>query len=187
MHAGQLPPSTLATQLTLLHAGFDRQVNCDAEGKFTTGQLVHEEIWKADYSDKEIDASRMTAARKEFPKATIQSKGKTSTVVGPTALHVRLLVARVPNGRVANAQNKDKEAKFIIPEFRAPLESVVGALAKRLGMQVKWSEQIPERTKRAVVTFSVPTYKTVDEILKQIADESKLTIQRQEQTIEVLP
>lgn len=185
MHAGELPSSTLATQLTLLHAGFDRQVECDSDGKFTTSQLVQDEVWAAEYAEKELQTDRLTAARKEFPKATVQTKGKVSTVTGPTAFHLRLLATRQQSNRNATARNA--EPKFTIPQFNAPLERVVGDLAKHLGMQVNWSKEIPESTRRTIVTFGVPKPKTPDEILQQIADENKLRIQRQGQTIEVSP
>ena len=180
MHAGELPSSTLATQLTLLHAGFDRQVECDRSGVFTTNPLVQDSIWKTEYVDKELQTDRLTTARKEFPKATLLTKGKVSTVTGPTGFHLRLLAIRIPTSRTP-------EPKFTIPEFRAPLERVIGDLAKHLGMQVNWSDDIPQSKRQAVVTFGVPKAKTTNEILKQISDTSGLKIQRQQQTIEVLP
>ncbi len=180
MHAGDLPSSTLATQLTLLHAGFNQQVECDRNGSFTTNSLADISDWKANYAEKELQLDRLVAARKEFNKATVQTKGKVSTVTGPTGFHLRLLSSRVPMARMP-------EPKYRIPEFRAPIERVIGDLAKHLGMDVKWSEQIPENKRKEVMTFAVPVEKTVNEILKQIADQSKLKIQRREQTIEVLP
>ncbi len=181
MHAGELPSSTLATQLTLLHAGFDQQIECTASDVFTTSQLVQESDWKADYADKEVQTDRLAAARKEFPKATMLTQGKVSTVTGPAGFHLRLLAIRVPtNARIP-------EPKFTIPQFRAPLERVISDLAKHLGMEAKWSDSIPQTKRRTVVTFGVSKAKTADEILKQIADESGLKIQRQQQTIEVLP
>ena len=180
MHAGELPSSTLATQLTLLHAGFDRQVECNSSGIFIASPLVQESVWKAEYADKELQTERLVAARKEFPNATMLVKGKVSTVTGPARFHLRLLAIRIPTSRTP-------EPKFTIPEFRAPLERVIGDLAKHLGMQVNWSNDIPQSKRQAVVNFGVPKAKTTNEILKQIADESGLKIQRQQQTIEVLP
>lgn len=182
MHAGELPASTLATQLTLLHAGFGLQVDCDSDGTFSSTPLAQESIWKADYGDKELQTDRLVAARKEYPKATMQTKGKVSTVTGPTGFHMRLLAPRV-----SNINPRTTDPKFTIPQFRAPLERVIGDLAKHLGMQVKWSEEIPQSKRQAVVTFGVKEWKTADEIVKQIADESGLTIQRKQQTIEVSP
>jgi len=180
MHAGELPSTTLATQLTLLHAGFDRQVECNSSSIFTASQLVQESVWKADYADKEVQADRLAAARKEFPKATMLTKGKVSTVTGPTGFHLQLFAIRIPTSR-------NTEPKFTMNEVRAPLENVIGVLAKNLGMQVNWSDDIPQSKRQAVVNFGVPKAKTTNEILKQIADESGLKIQRQQQTIEVLP
>jgi hypothetical protein len=185
MHAGGLPSSTLASQLTLLHAGFGRQVECDSQGAFTANPLVQDSVWSTSYADKELQTDRLTAARQEFPTASLQVTGKVSTVTGPTAFHLRLLAIRTPNARVPNPRTA--EDKFVIPEFRAPLERIVGDLAKNLGMQVNWSSDIPESKRQAVVTFGVPKKKTVDEILKQIADEFGIKILRQGQTIEVLP
>ncbi len=184
MHAGELPSSTLATQLTLLHAGFGRQVECSS-GVFTTSPLVQESVWQAEYADNELQNERLAAARKEFPSATLQVKGKVSTVTGPTGFHLRLLALRVPASRVPNSRNV--EPKYKIPEIRAPLERVIGELARKLGMEVKWSNDIPEIKRLTVITFGVSKDKTVDEILKQIADENGLNIQRQQQTIEVSP
>jgi hypothetical protein len=180
MHAGELPSSTLATQLTLLHAGFNRQVECDRSGLFTSSPLAQESIWKAEYAEKDVRVDRLTAVRKEFPQATLHAKGKVFTVTGPTGFHLRLLSIRVPTSRAP-------EPKFSIPAFKAPLERVVGDLAKHLGMQVKWSDGIPQSKRQAVVTFGVAKAKTTNEILKQIADENGLKIQRQGQMIEVSP
>ncbi len=180
MHAGQLPSSTLATQLTLLHAGFDRQVEYGSSGKFTVSPLVHESVWKADYADKELHTDRLIAARREFPKATMQTRGKVSTVSGPTGFHLRLLANRVPNARLP-------EPKFTMKDVRGPLERVIDDLAKNLNLQVEWSEDIPQSKRQAVVNFGVSEWKTTDEILKQFADDNGLKIQRQQQTIEVLP
>lgn len=181
MHSGTLPSSTLATQLTLLHAGFDLQVDCDKNGTYSTSPLAQESVWKAEYSSKELQTDRLTAARKEFPKATMSVRGKVSTVTGPTGFHLRLLATRVPNPR------KTEPARFTIPEIRAPLERVLGDLAKQLGMQVQWSDEIPQSERQAIVNFSVPEAKTTDEIIEQIADENHLKVLIQGQTIEVSP
>lgn len=185
MHAGQLPSTTLATQLTLLHAGFDLQVDCDTKGTFTVSPLIHESVWQAGYPEKELQSDRVPVARKEFPAATIQIKGGVSTVTGPTAFHLRLLAIRLPKTRPPSSRTGDDA--FQIPEFRAPLERVIGDFAKKLGMEVQWSKDIPENKRKAVITFGVPKAKTIDEILKQIADENGLTIHRQGQLIEVFP
>ena len=180
MHAGELPSSTLATQLTLLHAGFDLQIECESSGQFKASPLALETIWKADYSDKELQIGKLTAARRDFPNATVQTRGKISSVTGPTEFHLRLLAVRIPTAR-------NIEPKFTIPEFRAPLERVIGDLAKHLNMQVEWSQEIPQSKRQAIVTFGVAEAKSADGILQQIAAESGLKIRRQQQTIEVLP
>ena len=180
MHAGELPSSTLATQLSLLHAGFDLQVECESSGQFKANPLVLESSWKADYSDKELQTGRLTSARRDFPNASMQTRGKISTVIGPTGFHLRLLAVRV-------STNRNTEPKFTIPEFRAPLERVIGDLAKHLNMQVEWSKDVPQSKRQTIVTFGVSEAKTADGILQQIAAESGLRIRRQQQTIEVLP
>jgi len=180
MHAGSLPGSTLATQLTLLHAGFGLQVDCANDSVFNGVPLEQESNWRAVYASKEVQSSRLTAARQDFPSATLQTRGSACTVTGPTGFHLQLLSVRLPIAR-------NTEPKFSIPEFRAPLDRIIGDLGKHLSMEVNWSPDIPSSKKQAVMTFGVPKPKTPDEILRQIATDSGLRIQREQQTIYVYP
>lgn len=180
MHAGKLPASTLATQLTLLLAGFGQQATCRSPTEFTVSELTNDSVWKSEYSAKEIQTNRYSAAKLEFPQSSMQVKNGACTVTGPTAFHLKLLAVRAPITRRI-------EPKFTLGEVRGPLEQIVGGLGKHLSLEVKWSESIPTAKKQTVITFGVSKAKTPDEILAQLGQESGLSIQRQGETINVSP
>ncbi len=180
MHAGKLPSSTLGTQLTLLLAGFGQQATCKSPTEFTTSDLANDSAWKSEYSAKEIQTMRYSAAKLEHPQASMQIKNGVCIVSGPTAFHLKLLTVRAQVSR-------NVEPKFTLGEVRGPLEQIVGGLGKHLNLAVVWSESIPMAKKQAVITFGVLKAKTPDEILRQLGQESGLSIQRQGETIIVSP
>ncbi len=180
MHAGTLPSSTMATQLTLLFAGFDLQANFTSPTALTTSPLANDLIWQSEYSAKEIQTARYAAVKKEHPQASMQIKNGICTLTGPTAFHLKMLAIRA-------LASRDNEPKFTLGEVRGPLGQIVGGLGKHLSLTVEWSDSIPLTKKQAVVTFSVPKAKTPDEILRQLGEENALSIQRQGETMIVSP
>ncbi len=180
MHAGSLPATTLATQLTLLYAGFDQQVDVLKGGSFVAKPLEALSEWKATYSSSEVQSNRLNEAKRSFPKAKLTTRSNRSTLSGPTNFHLQMLNVKV-------AVPRNVEAKFTIPQLRAPLERIVGDLAKHLGFDVMWSDQIPAIKRQAVFTFEVAKPKSADEILLQIATDCGVKIDRQGQTIVVSP
>ncbi len=180
MHAGKLPASTLATQLTLLFAGFGQQVECKSANTFTVSGLTKTTDWKSDYAAKAVQTSQYSAAKKDHPHAMMQMRGGVCTIIGPTAFHLRLLTVRT-------APVRNLEPKFTLSEVRGPIEQIVGGLAKHLSLEVSWSEAIPLSKKQAVISFGVLKAKTPDEILAQLAKECELSIQRDGETIVVSP
>ena len=180
MHAGKLPASTLATQLTLLFAGFDQQVECLSGSSYSVAKLSNETLWKGDYSAKEIQTGNYSAAKRDFPSASMQVRNGTCNVVGPTGFHLRLLTVRP-------TVTRNLEPKFTLPDVRGPVEQIVAGLAKHLNLQVSWSDAIPLSKKQSIITFGVKIAKTPDEIIAQLAKDSGLTIQRNGETISVSP
>jgi len=180
MHAGKLPASTLATQVTLLLAGFGQQANYKSPTEFTVSALANDSLWKSEYSAKEIQTARYSAAKLEHPQALMQIKNGVCALSGPTAFHLKLLTVRAQ-------VHRNIEPKFTLGEVRGPLEQIVGGLGKHLSLEVKWSESIPIAKKQAVITFGVPKAKTPDDILRQLGQESGMSIQRQGETIIVSP
>ena len=180
MHAGELPASTLATQLTLLLAGFGQQADCSSATRFSVSPLTNETVWKSDYAAKVIQTNQYSAAKREFPAASLQTRNGTSTVMGPTGFHLKLLAVRA-------APVRNIEPKFTLDDVRGPVEQIVGGLAKRLGLQVSWSDAVPLAKRQAVITFGVAKAKTPDEIIAQLAKDCGLSIQRNGETILVSP
>ncbi len=180
MHAGKLPASTLATQLTLLLAGFGQQADCKSANTFAVSSLAKTTDWKGNYAAKAVQTNRYSAAKKEYPQATMQTRGGVCTIVGPTAFHLKLLTAR-------STPVRNLEPKFTLSEVRGPIEQIVEGLAKQLSLEVSWSDAIPLSKKQAVISFGVLKAKTPDEILTQLAKECELSIQRTGETIVVSP
>jgi hypothetical protein len=182
MHAGRLPSSTLATQLTLLLAGFELQGHCTSAGEILVQPLERQEVWQANYAKKELQVNQLTNARREFPNATANLQSSVATVTGPTNFHLRLFApVRIPASRGA------EDLKFTIPEINAPLRKILSDLSKQLGMQLEWGGDITEAQKDALLKFSVPDPRGLDDVLKVISNSSGVLIERREQVIFVQP
>ncbi|MEO8268700.1 MAG: hypothetical protein ABI557_03205, partial [Aureliella sp.] len=82
-HAGQfLQPTTLATQVTVLLGGFEREVEWLQGNRFRIGPLQQADEWQANYSKSELDLSRLTGLRAEYVGAQCQTRGSISRVQG---------------------------------------------------------------------------------------------------------
>ena len=181
MHAGQLPASTLATQLTLLCAGCEMQAVCMDGHTFVMQPLEHQAVWQANYAKKDLQTNRFVSARRDFSGSTATIQGAIATVTGPTDFHLRLLAS-------PRSEPRDvAELKFSIPKINAPLAKILGDLSKQLGMQLEWDRRITESQKDALISFSVPEPQTLDEVLRILANSSGVAIERQSQKIVVQP
>ncbi len=181
MHAGQLPTSTLATQLTLLCAGFELQAHRATEGNMVLEALDQTTVWQANYLRKDVQTQQFVNARRDFPGATATIQNGLAVITGPTDFHLRLLTPNRPTPR------ETKELKFSIPKINAPLAKILGDMSKQLGMQLEWDRRITESQKDSLLTFGVPEPRSLAEVLKILSSTSGLVIERREQTILVGP
>ncbi len=205
MRAGKLESTSLATQLTLLMAGFDLQVRCESAKRLVTEPLEKNANWTATYSKKELVDETPQSLANEYQGAKIESKGGSTRVTGPTDLHLRLLKP-LTTGTEQNRPSKENNSKtnksgrghaksndplmrtFTLPKpFTAPLENVLNQLAKNFSIDVQWADSIAQVKRQKVTTLDVPTPKTLDEVLESISQSSGFNIRRDGKTIRVDP
>lgn len=170
LHEGQLQAATsLATQLTLLVAGFELEVKLVGKRTFELAPLGNEVRWQANYAKAAIAPSELGSLRDKFPSGKLRQNRAGYSVLGPTNFHSQLLAARgrdkrqVASGRAWTLEVKDP----------TPTEAIIDQLAASLGVQVEWdagctAEQRATRQRLKIVEAST------DELLRQICDGANL-------------
>jgi hypothetical protein len=184
MHANELAECTLATQLTLLCAGFGLQAQFSSEKALVTKPLQIETMWETLYEKSQLRTLReLNALMAEHPGARVESKNSPFVVTGPTNFHLAVLKNTAPQARRPNKA----EPKFQIPKIYAPVSQIIEQLASKLSLRVDWSQAVPLTERQKPLTLHVTTDKTIAEILEMIASQSGLVIELNGDLIKISP
>lgn len=186
MHANKIGPSTLATQLTLLAAGFEMRVVCSPDGKLTFEKQGSETRWRANYARKNLNPSAYAKVKEEFPDGEVKCNNATCTLTGVTEFHIALLNLRPVAPQKTRPAARDQE-KYSIPTIQAPIQNVLSQLASRIGLEVTWSAQVTQLERQKIIKLSVDKPQTIDEILDNLANEHNLKITRSNSAILIEP
>lgn len=146
--AGQLPPLSLADQLTLVLAGFDRSFAPVAgQQAIEIRPIVAPVTLTKSYRVRAGRMPELDWLKKELPDADLQIHGSQLHVAGRAEDHERLmeLLGRQPShskrtGPSRNASGQSTEQRYTLRVDQQP----VGAVLKQLGKQLSLNVQIDQ-------------------------------------------
>lgn len=176
MHEGMLPKCSLATQLSLLLAGFDLQATLDPTStadriKLKIDPLSSSTAWEDTYQRSPNEAT-LKELRNRYPSGSVEVVKKDSVKVrGETNLHSDLLTPQTAPKR-SNANNSEQRYTLAPPQ-KVPVNDVVRTLSESMKFEAVWSPECNAKHRSALIQFSV-TKVTRAELLKTIADAANL-------------
>ncbi len=185
MAKGKLPACTLATQLTLLLGGFDKQV-VFADHKFAFQTLNAASDWQAVYAADELRPDAISLIAKQKTRNGLKTKQRSLPVDGPSSFH-RKLLARPSTGPTRDRGGKLLERK--LSSFVArdkPVAEVVEHIANNLDLQVSWDERIAESVKQQLISLDMKDIR-LEELLAQVGTAARLSIKLSSGVIVVAP
>lgn len=160
-HAGKLPPCSLATQLTLLLAGFDLQAVMDTKANSDTSSktiklkivpLSEEVAWGPDSYQRTLSPAAIAELRSSYPTGTIEQAGKSIVKVrGETNLHLEVLSPPKPK----RIDKSAKEQLFTLELASLPVEAVLNDLSQKLGFTIVWSDECTSQHRSRLVELKV--------------------------------
>ncbi len=198
MNAGKLQPCTVATQLTLLYGGFDQCAAGKSLRELRLLAMPAAGSWQAVYPNSLLSADQISAVKKLHADARIEKSGNSWTVVGPTAVHLRLLqpasrsVASSPAGQTGSRPNRtprtsnsstgendplSRQRFDIGKQADKPLGAILKNLGDQLGLTIQWAPALPPSAQHTLVTIEANKSK-LDEILSNLAAQAQLSISR---------
>ncbi len=188
VHAGELvQPTTLATQLTLLVGGFERQAELTAAGRFELKPLERHGQWQANYRKEDLDLRSLSEFKAEYSGSECQSRGAVSQVRGVTDFHLALLSAAAAARAVGPAVGpRGSAARWGFEVRNTKVEAVLNNLAVSIGFEVQWDAACTPEMRAKLISFLVDGV-TTDELLAKVAQASGLKITRDKQQVRVKP
>ncbi len=191
-HAGKLPPCSLATQLTLLLAGFDLQAVMDTKSaSAASGQPVKlkivplsEEIAWTDSYQRTLSPAAITELRTSFPAGTIEQTGKSTVKVrGETNLHLEVLSPPKPK-----RTDKTPKEQLLTFELAAPVpvEAVLNNLSQKLGFTIVWSDECTSQHRSRLIELKVKDTSPRD-LINKVCEAAQLRAVDQEKKFTIYP
>jgi hypothetical protein len=177
-YAGNFGTCTLATQLTLLAAGFDLTPHVE-NGNVRFESTNPPIQWLGIYAPEAISSEyRTSPSRKELTRkfgGRIIARNGTVQVRGSTELHLALLA---PAGKKKSSAPEDFEKRLYSLEVRNELATVLSSLAESLGLQLQWSPEVPVAKRRTRIEFNVKDA-NIDGLLQACAKAGEVRILRE--------
>lgn len=180
-HRGQLKPCTLATQLTILCAGFARQSNLDASGTFRSASIETKSHWHRTYQERRWSQRRINELRKTHKGTTIASKRGVWNVHGSTDLHIELSKL----DRIANRPEASRKT-VVSGRLYGPAEALIKQYGESQLLNVEWDSRCSASQKAQYVDFEVENATTA-QVLQAFAKAAKLNVLVEGSTIRVSP
>lgn len=183
-HAGQfLQPTSLATQVTVLLGGFEREAEWGQGNRLRIVPLKPQSEWQGNYRKSDIDLRRLGGLKDQFAGAQCQTRGNISRVNGVTAFHLALLAPAPAANRPAVALgNKSELYEFEVAN--TAVANVLEHLGASLGFELEWDENCSPAQREQRISFKVKQV-TLDQLLAEIARTSGLSIDRQATKVKV--
>lgn len=177
-YAGDYGTCTLATQLTLLAAGFDRTPLVE-NGTLRFESTSPPVQWLGSYAPEAINGEyRTPQSRKVLTRKlgghTVSRNGVVQ-VKGTTELHLVLLA---PTMKKRNGASKEFETRLYSLEVRNELATILSSLAESLGLQLQWSPDVPTAKRRTRIEFNVKDA-NIDGLLQACAKAARVRIRRE--------
>lgn len=184
MNSGQLPPCTLATQLTLLFGGFDRCAVGNDLTKLRIANLPKAASWQAVYDAAVIPSPNALAVTNEYPAVRMSTDRKQITLAGSTAAHLRLLRPIISERTGSRPRGKTRDP-LITQNYTVslkqpqPISSVLSSFVQQAGsgLELQWDKSLSENQLQTQVTLDMKEAK-LDQVLESLAAQAKLKIIR---------
>jgi hypothetical protein len=188
-HAGKLPESHFATQISLLLGGFDMQASLvrqpSGASQFQIGPLSAEVAWSDNYHYGLSAASRQLLLSK-YPTARLDDvDGKQTKLKGETNLHLDFLASVAFQPIVRPKTEKQQRYTFSLAG-EVPVYAVLEELGKKLNFKVEWSEKCSSMQRNKLIKFSVQQVTRAD-LLQTIGEAAGLRCIDLEHTVNILP
>ncbi|MEM8734518.1 MAG: hypothetical protein AAGG44_09875 [Planctomycetota bacterium] len=184
-HAMDLGTCSLATQLTLVLAGFDLQPSLRRSTIGVT-PLAREDSWQYTYPatmlSPESSSRRGRLALLSKYGGSVRQQGNSFLVTGPSNLHLELLRPV----RAAQAMQQNLESRIVSLEVIKEFGPLMDELAASIGFELTWSDELNEDLRRRRVEFSVKQV-TVDQLLQKCAESAGVRVERKGSTVTVSP
>ncbi|GIX00099.1 MAG: hypothetical protein KatS3mg111_3431 [Pirellulaceae bacterium] len=184
LHAGCFEiPCTVATQLTLLAAGFDMEPAVRHAGSEVAIQfqpLSATTVWTADYPRQQLvgldgpPERAIAFAQRHGGSIRRHATEATWEISGPTDFHLRCLVPAAPPPRATNAIFRQR---WTFEVRHKPAKVVLDSLAASIGFQPQWSTAASEVAGKRI-SFRIENA-DLDALLQAFAQASGLSVTRQ--------
>ncbi len=184
-HEGKFSqPSTLATQLTVLSGGFDKEIQLVQRNSFRFQQLERRSSWQANYRKIDLDLRRLSELTTKYPSSRCQTRSMISQVTGVTNFHLELLA--IPQPAAAPVINVNKQIWDRAEVKNKKVEDVLSALVGSVGLQLFWSEACTAEMRSQLVSFTIEKA-SFDQLLAEVARASGLKIFREGNRVSIRP
>ena len=184
-HTGAfVQPSTMATQLSVLCAGFELEVQWIQNNQLRLQPLQPQADWQATYPKSELQLRRINDLKTHYPHGQCITRGVASHVSGPTAYHLALLASELPAARPATIGRSNERYEFQVAN--APVEAVLDKLSMNIGFDVGWDPACTAAERSRLISFHVQQV-NLDQLLAAVASASQLRIERQGASVSVKP
>ncbi len=188
LHAGQLAgQSTLATQLTIVCGGFGVEAEAVQSGQFKLRELEQQDRWQTIYSKSSLNASAMERSQlnqlvETYPRSIFREQAEQCEVLATTDFHLALLK---PTARVKRRTDLTRE-RWSFEVQNKPAGIVIQYFADSIGLDVQWDEKCSTSDREQIISFRVDNV-DIDDLLRQFAQASRLTVHREEFSVRISP
>lgn len=183
-HAGKfLQPTTLATQVTVILGGFEREAKWQQGNHFRIIPLQSQTKWQANYAKREVDLRGLVGFIDKYAGGQCQTRGNVCHVRGVTDFHLALL-APPPAASRTDVSLGSKSLRYEFQVVNTPVASVLESLALSIGFELQWDEACTAAQRAQFISFEVKQV-SLDQLLAEVARSSGLNIQRQKSVVKV--
>jgi len=187
LHAGRWnSPATLATQLTLLLAGFDMTAEPTGPRALRLVPLGKNTEWQTIYQPSELVGTRLSPTaiqqlQRRFPSARAVQQPSGWHVSGPTDFHLALMTPPPPQLN-ANA-SRWQRMRWTFQVKNKPAKVVLDSLSTSIGFDTHWSSTALEKGNQTI-SFEVANA-DLDTLLQAFARASGLQVIRQGSVVQI--
>lgn len=187
MHSGRLlAPSTLATQVSLLAAGFEQQGTLVDGSRIELEPLGDRVQWSCNYQSRSLNPSSITRPalaklKRRYPGSAVSSSNDLITVHGNTAFHLALLR---PSPRPPKRLAEILRQPWGFDVKNKPVELVLESMSASIGFELTWGARCELKDRQRIISFQVDRA-TLDELLQVVSEASQLKISRDQLQVSV--
>lgn len=182
-----LQPSTLATQLSLVLAGFEMEANWTPNARLRSQPLTSNIRWQANYGKQTLSNDEIKRLKARFPEGALAMRGGRSLLSGETDFHIHWLAPPTTSKRRDEPIAAHLESgRWAFQVENVPAESVIDKLANSIGFEVAWDAKCTPQMRQQLIRFQVNQV-NLDQLLSEFARASELHVTRSGAQVEISP